>query len=206
MRAALARRGGALLLAAALALPVAAPAAVEAATAADLIERSNRIVGQLTQLKQKEALTGWAALEVIQREMSPLLSYEKLTRRAMGKHWRRTDEQVRAEIVLAFRTLLENTYAKVLAQYSGQQVELVSSEPDGEDAISVVLKIQDEAKSVDINYLFEKVEGDYRVVDIKVEGISLVANYRRQFSSVIAKDGAAVLAEKLRRLAAVKMK
>ena len=190
---------------AALALAL-SPAQVQAEPAleATLIERSDKIIVQLAELQETGALDNAAALRVIQAEMSPLLDFEQLTKQAMGKYWRRTDEGARRQIVAAFRELLEKTYAKVVAQYSGQQVEPLGVKPLPGDKFSVVLKIRGGGKSAEVDYIFSAVDGEYLIGDIKVEGISLVANYRRQFASVIKKEGTDALVGKLQQLAAAK--
>lgn len=182
----------------------AAPAFAGQEVAETLIQRSDAIIAQLAELRQNDALDNDAALHLIQMEMSPLFDFERLTKRAMGKYWRRTEPPTREAIVAAFRELLERTYAKVLAQYSGQQVELLSVAGLPDDELSVVLTVSDGSKSAEVEYVYAPADAGYLIGDIKVEGISLVANYRRQFASVIRQDGAEALVDKLHELAAAK--
>jgi phospholipid transport system substrate-binding protein len=130
------------------------------------------------------------ALEVIREEMSPLIDYERVTRRAMGRNWKKADDDQRARVVAAFRALLENTYSKVLSRYQNQQTRLASAELRPKGRISAVLEISGDSKAVSMEYvLAANDEGEHRVTDIKVEKISLVANYRRQFAGAIKKRG-----------------
>ena len=184
-----------------------AQAAKDTELADMLISKSNDIVAQLQLLQDSGNLSGFVTLDIIRKDMSPLIDFSKLTQKAMGKYWRRTEANVREDIVLNFRSLLENTYAKVFVQYSGQQVKAVSSEVLENEDISIVLQIARSGKAADINYIFSKnSEGNYLISDIKVEGISLVANYRRQFATIISREGAPALVKRLRSMAAAKIK
>lgn len=186
---------------------VPAQAAKEQEISDMMLNKSNSIVEQLQLLRDSGNLSRFVTLDIIRKDMSPLINFAELTKKAMGKHWRRTDDNVREEIILNFRALLENTYAKVFAQYSGQQVKPVSSEVLENGDISVVLQISGNNKSANINYIFsEDVAEDYFISGIKVEGISLVANYRRQFATIISREGAPALAKRLRSMAAAKIK
>ena len=49
-----------------------------------------------------------------------------------------------------------------------------------------------------INYRLKKVNGEWRIIDVDVEGIWLVDNYRNQFASVVNTDGIEGLIKSLR--------
>lgn len=202
MRVARCGAAGVAVVAALAVAPVAR--AEEAAEVADnLVRQSNRVIARLVALQGDGELDADSALEVIRSDMSPLLDFQRLAQRAMGKYWRRAEEEERARVVAAFRGLLENTYAKVLRKFSGQKVELVSAKDLAEGKSSVVLKVFDAENSAEIDYVFEESEGGETLIsDIKVEGVSLISNYRRQFASIIKKSGVDGLVEKLEQLAA----
>ncbi|MCH9704616.1 MAG: ABC transporter substrate-binding protein [Proteobacteria bacterium] len=199
------RRLYALLLSLVLVMPVSAAEPEELAK--DLVEKSNAMITQLVTLKQQNELTSQSALAVIQKNISPSLDFNRMTQRAMGKHWKKTDEAIRNDIAVAFQALLENTYAKVLAQYSGQKVKLLKSNTiAGGKKVSVLLQVYGGSKVAELDYIFEQNgNNDHRVTDIKVEGVSLTANYRRQFAAVLRKTGAAGLAAKLQQMASKKL-
>ena len=168
-------------------------AASPADLAADLAGRNNQVVRELQQLQANDDLTANTALALIQRQISPIMNFPRITRLALGKHWRRADEQQRAVITAAFRVLLERTYAKVLARYSDQEVDIVDAKQQADGKIMVRMAVQGGGKRVHIDYIY----GGEKVEDVKVEGVSLIANYRRQFSQIIRQSGVAGLVAKL---------
>ena len=171
------------------------------AAAAALSEGSDAAIMELNRERQYGGLDDAAALRIIRAHISPLFNFERLTQRAMGKYWRRTTDGERADLTAAFRGLLETTYAKLIAQYSGQEVEILDSRARPGNKAGVALRVSDGARAVTMEYEFTADEsGAALVTDIKVEGISWLANYRRQFAGVLRRDGVDGLLEKLREL------
>ncbi len=173
------------------------------AVADDLVSRHDRIVESLGALRAGGGLTDAAALKIIREHASPKMDFEQLTKRAAGKHWRKAKGEERARLRKAFRALLENTYAKVLTGYSGQRVRLVSARAREGGGVSALLEVSG-GKSAEIEYVFaeNKNSGEQLIADIKVEGISLVANYRRQFARVVKKSGIEGLVAEVEKIAA----
>lgn len=168
-----------------------------------LINRSNEIIDALDDLRDAGNLTDATALELIQARLSPLFDFVHLTKLAVGKHWKKADEATRTAVRERFQLLLERTYAKVIAKYSGQDVILDEAKVGKRGRVLVSLLIADAARTVKIQYrVLTDNPADPRIADVKVEGVSLVANYRRQFSAIIRRHGFDALIEKLDELIA----
>lgn len=174
------------------------------AAADDLAARNDAVVRGLQSLRGGNNLSSESALALIQKEMSPIIDFPKLAASAAGKHWRRAKDDEKAAIIAAFQKLLENTYAKVLARYSDQAVRIAESKVRDDGKTEVGIEISDGDVAVKVDYVFHETDAGLRVVDIKVESVSLLANYRRQFAGIIKKSGTAGLAAALQKLAAPK--
>ena len=155
-----------------------------------IAEVNNRIIARLAEAREAGALTAEAALRIIRENGSPLFDFAGLTRRAMGKNWRRADDAQREKLTALFRGLLEKTYAKTLSLFDGQEVEIIGAKikPDGK-AARVGLEVVKSGQKNRIDYIFAAVEDEWKIVDVKVEKISLLANYRRQFASTVREKG-----------------
>ncbi|MDM5147082.1 ABC transporter substrate-binding protein [Candidatus Persebacteraceae bacterium Df01] len=183
---------------AALVVSVSAAATTPKEISRDLETRNNDMLSALIELKQNDALDSDAALALMREEISPLLNFSKITQRALGKHWRRASNEEKKRIIAAFQQLLEKTYAKVLTKYDDQKTEIVKAKQQENGEILVVMNVRGKDKSARIDYLFAGDEP--RIIDVKVEGISLIANFRRQFGRMINKvgfDGLAKMLEKM---------
>lgn len=152
----------------------------------------------LRQIKDSGGLDEAKALSIIQEHASPRFDFDRITSRAVGKYWKRADDTQRGELSGLFRQLLENTYAKTLAKFDGETIALQDAADKGKGRYSVKFDVVSEGRHVKIEYLITDKPGDWRIYDVKVEGISLLSSYRNQFSQVIRKDGIDKLIELLR--------
>ncbi len=168
---------------------------------ADLSARNERIITALNAGKQSGTLSSESALALIQKEMSPIIDYRRLSSSATGKHWRKASDTQKGEIIKAFRAVLEKTYAKVLARYTEQQSRIVDVKERADKTIVVNSEIYGTSGNAKMDYIFAQKDGEARIVDIQVEGISLISAYRRQFNQIAKKAGIDGLVAKLRELA-----
>ena len=161
-------------------------------------EVSGQAVSRLSELRAAEELTPESARAVIQETASPHFDFAGLARGALGKHWRKADEAERARVTELFRGILEKTYAKALSTYAGQAAETAGAKSLSEEKKVVEVHVSSGEQSAQIDYIFSRGEGGaWLVSDVKVEGVSLLASYRRQFSGIVRKGGIAGLIEKL---------
>ena len=130
----------------------------------------------------------------------PHFDFVSMSKWTLGKtNWRAASEAQRTEFVSEFRTLLVRTYAKALLEYSEQSIEYLPSEENPDSNLVVVKTKINQAGSdaVPIDYRMHVSEGAWKVVDIVVDGVSLVSTYRGSFSSEIKKNGLESLISKL---------
>lgn len=122
----------------------------------------------------------------------PHFDFSRMSRWVLGKHWRSASEGQQERFVAEFRTLLVRTYATALLEYSDQQVEYlpVKAAPrEGEITVRTQIR-QPGGFPIPINYqMYRDDAGTWKVFDVVIDGISLVANYRTAFSGQIGRDG-----------------
>jgi len=115
----------------------------------------------------------------------PLLDYPEMARRALGRHWDGRTPSEREEFVVLFKNFLQKIYTDQTDHYDGEKF-VVSREVVGPGYTDVeskfVNKLREEALVV---FRLRQIEGEWKVYDVVVEGISLVNNYHAQFNRVI---------------------
>ncbi len=129
---------------------------------------------------------------IIEKEVIPYMDFLAMTKLAVGKHWRRSSEEQQAKIFSEFKQLLIRTYVKVFSKYKNLQVKVLpfreGRRPDRAVVRTEVKK--DNGGSNTIDYRFRLVNDKrWMVFDIKVEGVSLVTNYRTSFNAEITRNG-----------------
>lgn len=129
----------------------------------------------------------------------PHFDFVSMSKWVLGRNWRDASVDQQDQFVNEFRTLLVRTYAKALLEYSDEKINYlpVVNNPDS-NIVMVKTEInQSGTKPVSINYSMHISGGEWKVVDVTVDGISLVATYRGSFASEIRKSGMDALIAKL---------
>ena len=187
----------------ALTLMINLAAAVSAATpgAEDVVRStSGQVIERLAQEKQNLDAHPERLYELIQELVVPHFDFPIMSRWVLGKAWNTIDAGSQEQFTVQFRTLLVRTYAKALMEYSDEKVEFLPMESDPNSNL-VVIKTQvsgkGSANSTPINYRMHVSGGEWKVIDISVDGVSLIGTYRGSFAAEIRKSGIDSLIQKL---------
>lgn len=144
-------------------------------------------------VKDKEIRSGGRAklVEVIETKVLPHFNFNAMTALAMGQNWNKASPEQKRRLIEEFRTLLVRTYASALAAYSEQRFDFrpLRARPTDTDVTVNVRVIQSGAQPVPIDYSMEKTAAGWKVYDVMVGGVSLVANYRTEFNSTVREAG-----------------
>lgn len=138
----------------------------------------------------------------IRRVAQQLFDFQEMARRALARHWAgRTPEQ-RQRFTALFTDLLENSYVSKIESYGGEKILYLPEQADA-DTVTVRSKlVTQRGTEIPIDYRLQK-EGDrWRVFDVSIEGVSLVANYRAQFDRIIRTSSPGELMKRLEAQAA----
>jgi phospholipid transport system substrate-binding protein len=129
--------------------------------------------------------------EVIESKLLPNFDFERMTALAMGRNWNRATPEQKQQLVDQFRTLLVRTYSGALSQYRDQVIEVKPARVDagGEERVVRTEVIRPGQAPVQIDYGMAKGPAGWKAYDVIVGGISLVTNYRDEFSEQIRANG-----------------
>jgi phospholipid transport system substrate-binding protein len=129
--------------------------------------------------------------EIVDEIIIPHFDFERMSRRVLGKAWKRASPEQQSQFVKEFRTLLVHTYATALKIYSDERIEyLPPREKEGGKETTIRTQIiQSGSPPVPINYRMYRRDDGWKVFDITIDGVSLVINYRSTFKSEIRKNG-----------------
>ena len=151
--------------------------------------------------KDKDIKSGNRAklIQVIDSKVLPHFNFTAMTSLALGQNWNKATPEQKKRLTEEFRTLLVRTYASALAAYSEQKLEFrpLRAKPTDTDVTVQVRVLQAGAQPVPIDYSMEKTANGWKVYDVMVGGVSLVANYRTDFSTVVRESGIDGLIKKL---------
>ena len=183
------------ILAAVLVLPLQG----YAATPMETVETGvNQVIAKLSEPGFKSQ-----AKDVQISQLSDLINtifdFEELSKRTLGREWKKMKVEQQNEFVQLFRKLLQGVYADRLLAYSDQKI-LFDKETElkkGSAEVQSYLQTSD-GKKIPLFYRLTDKSGSWKVYDVIIEGVSMVKNYRTQFREILAKDSADKLLEILR--------
>jgi len=143
--------------------------------------------------KDKEIRSGSRSklIQVVEGKVLPHFNFSSMTALAMGQNWSKATPEQKKRLVEEFKTLLVRTYASALAAYSEQRFDFrpLRARPTDTDVTVNVRVIQPGAQPVPIDYSMEKTAAGWKVYDVMVGGVSLVANYRTEFNATVREVG-----------------
>jgi len=122
--------------------------------------------------------------------------FEEMSKLAMGAHWKEISDNDKGHFVEIFSQLVENSYINKIEAYSDQQI-IFLKESVQENKSLVPTLIKHNNLDIPIHYKLHKAHDRWRVYDVVIEGVSLVQNYRSQFSSIIMKEKYAGLVQRI---------
>ena len=137
--------------------------------------------------------------KLAEEKILPNFDFERVARLVLGRAWRSASDEQKKEFIVQFRTLLLKTYAVALSKYKDHVIEFKPTRMSDTDEIVIVKTeiTQSGGQPIRVNYALSKNSGKWLVFDIVIEGVSLVTNYRSQFSSEIKRNGMDALIKKL---------
>ena len=130
----------------------------------------------------------------------PHMDFKAMSKLALGKNWRKASKEQQAKFIDAFKVMLVRTYSKSLTEYTNQKIDFLPYHPPAKGKRTTIVKTQikqDSGPAIPIDYRLRIKNDIWKVYDIKIDGISLVTNYRNSFASDIRKVGMDGLIDKL---------
>ncbi len=128
--------------------------------------------------------------EIVQNKIIGHFDFIRMSKLALGKHWRKASVEQRKEFATQFRQLLLNTYAKALYRFADAEIEYdpVRTE-EGARYVDVVSAVNNGGEPVSVTYRLHEKKEAWKVFNITIEGVSLITNFRSTFTSFINKKG-----------------
>ncbi len=124
--------------------------------------------------------------------LMPNFDLDKMSKLALGKNWRKADEMQRTRFTEEFRLLLIRTYSTAMLEYTDEEIRFLPFHDDvSKKKVKVAMEIlQSGGPSIPMAFsMYLNKEEAWKIYDVKIDGISLVTNYRSTFSTRIRNDG-----------------
>ncbi len=128
-----------------------------------------------------------------------LFDFNEISRRAVARHWKKFTADEKKRFADVFAEFLGNTYIdKIQSEYNNERIVYLSQISKGNKALVKTKILRGQSLEIPIAYRMKKIDGKWKVYDILVEnGVSLVKNYRIQFSEILRKHPPQYLIKRL---------
>jgi len=165
-------------------------------------EQLRGAIDQILQVLEDPALKGSVRAadrhRAVRQITDEIFDFEETARRAMAQHWRSLTPAQRSEFVETFSDLIERAYMSKIELYSGEKIQYPGERVEGDVATVATRILTKKGAEVPIDYRMLKRGERWRVYDVSIEGVSLVASYRTQFNNVIRTSSYDELLRKMR--------
>jgi phospholipid transport system substrate-binding protein len=134
----------------------------------------------------------------IWQSINSIFDFDEISMRAVARNWRKFSPKERAAFAAVFSKYLGNTYVdKIQGAYHNEEIVYVGQEIIKEGRALAKTIIKRETLEIPVDYRLKLMDGQWRVYDVAVEGISLVKNFRTQFTQLLKKESPAELIKRL---------
>jgi phospholipid transport system substrate-binding protein len=188
-------RAGRCAAAAACAIAIAV-AAIAQATPKEVVDTmSSRVL----EILRDDALSTEEKRGQVEEVIYRHVDFETLSRLVMARNWRKLSDAQKSDFMNEFKRHLSDTYGENVDNYRNEKVAVLSSREEKRGDVTVKSKIlRGGTDDVMVDYRLRRKNEQWHIIDVVIEGVSLVANFRSQFQEIMSNGGPERLLKLLR--------
>ena len=134
----------------------------------------------------------------IRRLIESRFDFNEIARRSLGSHWKSLSPHEQREFVETFKGFLEIAYVSLIESLDGDKILYRRETRETDSAQVDTAMVTKKGEGLAVVYRMRFLDGAWKIYDLVIENISVVNNYRSQFSRVIAKSSYGELLQKLK--------
>lgn len=108
----------------------------------------------------------------------------------LARSWKESSDDQKQRYLIAFKDYFVNSYANKLDQYSGEKIAIIDSEEAGKYVIvnSNIVREGTDTLKINLKWRLLNRDGQIKIIDLNIEGISLIIAQREEFQSFLANN------------------
>jgi len=161
-------------------------------TAEETVRESTQEVLDRLQSDRDKLESNPKYIQVIVEELIvPHFDFVTMSHLVLGKHWHELNESEQICFIHGFKNLLVRRYADIFLGYDDKIISYQSTEPAGEEGVAIVKQTitRPGEEPFFVEYPVRTDDYGWKVIDLVVEGISLLKSYHGTFQTEINKQG-----------------
>jgi len=118
------------------------------------------------------------------------VDFETLSRLVLARNWSQLSEAQQKQFMEEFRQNLSATYGRNVESYKNEKVRIIEdhAEPRGDWTVRTKI-VRNGSDDINVDYRLRQINGTWKIIDIIIENVSLVANFRSQFQEIMSEGG-----------------
>jgi phospholipid transport system substrate-binding protein len=125
--------------------------------------------------------------------------FDTMSKLVIARPWKKFTKEQRREFIEEFKTHLARSYGRRLSRYEGVNVKVTSEVKEQRGDVTINSEVVGgQFDGAVMAYRMRAEGGEWKVIDVIIEGVSLVSNFRSQFKPIVAQGGAAELLARLK--------
>jgi phospholipid transport system substrate-binding protein len=156
------------------------------------------VIGIVTRPDLQGQANQAARRALLRNAADDFFDFREMARSSLGYHWATPAEKESTEFVALFTELLERSYVTTIENYTGERIVYLSETVDDNYATVRSKIVTTRGAEISVDYRLRKTAAGWSAVDVALETVSLVANYRQQINRVLRTTSFATLLDRMR--------
>ena len=186
-----------LLFVLALHVPVQATFADHISPEDIVLETTTEVTRRLQEHPEKYKADPGQAKLLARELIVPHFDFDTMSRQVLARYWKHLNPDQQVCFIADFREKFVEKYARILLSYDNQTISYHSAIPDGLDGYILVLQdinLADGSRVV-VEYPMRPLEDGWKIIDLVIDGISLVKSHRNAYQQEINNSGLQIFLE-----------
>lgn len=151
---------------------------------------TNRVLSKLQMQREEMRRDPGRIYALVEELVLPHFDFERMSRWVLGRHWSTATPDQHTRFIEEFRNLLVRTYGVALLDYTDEKLQFLPSRGNSAQGEALVrMNLQHHGTTIYIDSNLYLKDNAWKVFDVVINGVSLVANYRSSFAAEIRKNG-----------------
>jgi phospholipid transport system substrate-binding protein len=149
------------------------------------------LASQVIAVLKDGALSAAQKRDKIEQIAYGAIDFTTLSKLVLARNYAKFSPEQRTQFEAEFKRHLSMTYGRNIDNYQNEKVQITGERPESRGDVTVISKILrgSASENISVDYRLRQADGQWKIIDVIIEGVSLVSNFRSQFQDIVAQGG-----------------
>ena len=156
----------------------------------EIIEQTSEHVLEVLKQEETEIKSNPKRInELVDEIILPICDVERMGKYILAKHWKTATDHQKDSFLQEFQQMLIRTYGKHVVEYANAEISVLPEKNTEEklyQTVNTILDTRNGVKPLQVDYVFRVDNDASKIVDVRVEGMSILKTFRTAFTKEIA--------------------